>query len=292
VGLSPQQLDAAYRHCEAIARNHYENFPVGSRLLPRRSRRYLYSIYAFARGADDFADEPEHAGRRRERIAEWRARLERCAAGEADDPVFAALGNTIRVCRLPVSLLDDLLKAFEQDTRVRRYETFEDLVAYCRWSANPVGRLVLTVFGHTDEEWFRMSDAICTALQLANHWQDVAIDLKKDRIYLPREDMNRFGYTERELQAQVCNDAFRRLMAFQVDRGIEWFDRGRPLPGRVGGRLGAELRCIWLGGTRILRRIRAVDYDVFRRRPRLSLRDKAAIVLRGLVAGRHALGAE
>jgi squalene synthase HpnC len=279
---SDPRLEAAFRHCERIARDHYENFPVGSRLLPRDRRKHLYSIYAFSRAADDFADEAEHGGHRRERIADWRDRLRRCAGGDADHPVFIALGDTIRTCGIPVDLLDDLLKAFEQDTAVRRYRTFDDLLGYCRWSADPVGRLVLTVFGYRDEDLFRMSDAICTALQLANHWQDVGIDLDKDRIYLPQEDLERFSYPEADLKRRMVDDRFRRLMEFQVDRAEAWFRRGRELPTRVGGRLGLELRCIWMGGMRILQSIRRVDYDVFHRRPQLSARDKAAIILGGL----------
>lgn len=283
MGVSDQKIDAAFRHCERIARGHYENFPVGSRLLPRDRRRHLYSIYAFSRTADDFADEPGHRGRRRERIDAWRGMLERSAAGDADHPVFIALAETIRSCGVPVELLDDLLKAFEQDTEVRRYRTFEDLLGYCRWSANPVGRLVLTVFGYRDEELFRLSDSICTALQLANHWQDVGIDLEKDRIYLPQEDLERFSCPEAALKRRAADEPFRRMMAFQVDRTEDWFRRGGALPARLGGRLGLELRCVWLGGMRILRRIRSVDYDVFHRRPRLSLGDRAAIILGGLL---------
>ena len=279
---SPREVDAAFRYCERIARDHYENFPVGSLLLSKKRRKHLYSIYAFSRAADDFADEIEYQDDRAERLSDWRERLRRCARGEADHPVFIALGRTIETCGVQVELLDDLLKAFEQDTRVRRYRTFEDLLGYCRNSANPVGRLVLTVFGYREESLYRLSDSICTALQLANFWQDVRIDLTKDRIYLPAVDMDRFSYSEADLRAGRVNPAFRRLMKFQVDRTLDMFREGGSLPGQVRGRLGLELRCVWMGGTRILRRIQSVDYDVFHRRPRLSWRDKGAILLGGL----------
>ncbi|MBI4161861.1 MAG: squalene synthase HpnC [Acidobacteria bacterium] len=283
-------IDAAFRECGRIARGHYENFPVGSPILPRDRRRYLHSIYAFARISDDFADEAEHEGRRGRRIAEWRDRLRRCAEGDADHPVFIALGETIRSCGVPPDLLDDLLKAFEQDTRVRRYRTFDDLLGYCRYSANPVGRLVLTVFGHRDEELFRLSDSICTALQLANFWQDVRVDLEKDRIYLPQEDLERFSCREEEIRRGAAAPAFRRLMEFQVARTEDWFRHGRDLPSRVRGRLGLELRCVWTGGMRSLRRIRRAGYDVLRRRPRLSLADRAAVLAGGLLWRRGAAG--
>ena len=289
---SSQQIATAFRYCEQIARKHYENFPVGSRLLPRERRKHLYSIYAFSRAADDFADEQEFAGNRRQRIQEWRHRLEMCSQGKADHPVFIALGNTIRTCETPVNLLDDLLKAFEQDTRVRRYQTFLELLAYCRNSANPVGRLVLTVFGHRDEELFRLSDSICTALQLANFWQDVAVDLRKDRIYLPQEDLARFSCSEEDLHRREATADFRRLMEFQVERTETWFHQGRRLPGLLRGRLGMELGCVWMGGTRILRRIRDMKYDVLSRRPRLSFGDRAAILFHGLLGRRLSHGEE
>ena len=278
-------VEQAFAHCERLARSHYENFPVASRLVPARLRPYVWSIYAFARTADDYADEPEFEGRRLELLQEWEERLDRAIAGEADHPVFVALAETIRSCELPDRWLRDLLDAFRQDCTVTRYETWPDLLDYCRRSADPVGRMMLHLFGYRDEERGRWSDAICTALQLTNFWQDISIDRSKGRIYLPAEDRVRHGVTEDDIEAGEMHEGFRSLMRGMIDRTRERFDAGRPLLGSVKGRLGLELRCVWLGGTRILDKIERVGYDVFEKRPSLSRADVA------LAAGRALLGA-
>ena len=260
-------LDEAFAHCRARVRSHYENFPVGL-FVPREKQRYVHALYAFARAADDFADEKIYEGHRREKLDQWEARLHACYRGDAEDPIFMALGETVRRLDIPKELLLDLLSAFRQDTTKNRYETWEELLDYCRRSANPVGRLVLLVFGYRDEGLPVFSDAICTGLQLANHWQDVAVDLGKDRIYIPRELLARHHVGEWDLNAGTVDDRFRALMSDLVARARGLFAAGRPLCDRVGRDLRFEMRLTWHGGSSILDRIEGVGYDVFRRRPR------------------------
>ena len=193
-------VDDAFAFCEARVRAHYENFPVGL-FVPRDKRRYVHALYAYARAADDFADEPMYEGMRAEKLDQWEARLHAAYDGQAEDPIFIALAETVRRLAIPKALLLDLLSAFRQDTVKTRYETWDELLDYCRRSADPVGRLVLIVFGYQDPSLPPLSDAICTGLQLANHWQDLALDLRKGRIYAPRELMDRFGVKEWDLNA-------------------------------------------------------------------------------------------
>jgi phytoene synthase len=260
-------VDEAFAHCAARVKAHYENVPVGL-FVPRDKRPYVHALYAFARAADDFADEPAYAGCRTEKLDEWEARLRGAYRGEAEDPIFIALGETVRRLEIPERLLLDLLSAFRQDVVKSRYESWDELLDYCRRSADPVGRLVLIVFGQRAPELTPLSDAICTGLQLANHWQDLAIDLQKDRIYVPRELMARFGVDEAALRAGAGGAGYRALMAELVARTRALFARGRPLCDLVTRQLRFELRLTWLGGSGILDGIEAVDYDVFRRRPR------------------------
>src|SRR5262245_19074392 len=220
-------LDEAFAHCEARVRAHYENFPVGL-FVPRDKRRYVHALYAFARAADDFADEASYAGMRKEKLDQWESRLHAAYEGKAEDPIFLALGETVRRLEIPKPLLLDLLSAFRQDTVKSRYETWDELLDYCRRSADPVGRLVLLVFEYKDAALHPLSDAICTALQLANHWQDVAVDLRKDRIYIPREMMKRHGVNAWDLNAGKVDGAFRALMGELVGRAREVFATGKP----------------------------------------------------------------
>ena len=286
-------VDSSYEYCERLARSHYENFPVGSLLVPARLRKHFYSIYAFARIADDFADEgfadnyseQERLGL----LAEWRQMLDHSLSGEPSHPVFVALRHTRDQLDLPVELFEDLLSAFTQDVTIRRYASFEQLLDYCRRSANPVGRLILLLFGYRDEGLNRWSDDICTALQLTNHWQDVTVDLDKDRVYLPEEDMARFGVTVDDLSQKSHPAGRRELMAFEAERARALFRRGKPLCSEVRGRLGLELRTIWLGGWRILERIEENGYDVFTRRPVISISDKIRIMVSAFRRGRFAI---
>ena len=284
---SPISLEDAYAHCEGLARAHYENFPVGSLLVPRARRRHVYSIYAFARTADDFADEGYEKGvpesERLQALDDWERRLEACYRGEASHPIFIALANTARELELPQLLFLDLLSAFKQDVVKRRYRNFAEVLDYCTRSANPVGRLILLLFGYRDEKLHRLSDCICTALQLANFWQDVAVDLDKDRIYLPEEDMAQFGVTEEELRNRRFSERYAALLKFQVDRTQGLFDEGRELPRLVRGRLSWELKLTWLGGVTILEKIRGLGYDTMRARPRITTADKIRLLIKTLI---------
>jgi hydroxysqualene synthase len=284
-----RRVRAAYAACRNLATRHYENFPVASWLVPADKRDALAVIYAFARCADDFADEPGIEGRLAS-LSEWRSNLDRCFAGEADHPVFVALGDVIERFRLRYEHFENLLCAFESDVQANRHPDFASLLAYCRHSANPVGRLVLELFGHRDPDLFALSDSICTALQLTNFWQDAAIDLSRDRVYLPLEDLARFGLSLTDLHhlavsangipAKALLDRWQALMVIQVRRTRELFEHGRALPERVAPELRRQLRLTWLGGTAILARIESAGYDVFRQRPSLSKMDFVRLYLR------------
>jgi phytoene synthase len=216
--------------------------------------------------------EPAVEGRL-ELLAEWRQKLRDCYAGRAEHPVFIALRDTVERFRLSPEHFENLLRAFEQDVRVNRRPDFRSLLEYCTCSANPVGRLVLELFGHHEPEHFVLSDHICTALQLTNFWQDVAVDLERDRVYLPLEDLGRFQYTLEDLRAQRADERWRELMAFEIARTRELFEQGRALPEKVVPGLRRQLRLTWLTGMTILARIEAAGHDVFRRRPALGVMD-------------------
>ena len=276
--------EAAYAYCERLASSHYENFPVASRLLPARMRPHVAAIYAFARLADDMADEGDRpAAERLVDLDAWDARLSAAAAGDAapDGPhpeVFIALRATIEACRLPPSLLHDLISAFRQDVTVTRYATWDDLLDYCRRSANPVGRLVLRVAGHDRPDLDAASDAVCTALQLTNFWQDLEIDWKKGRIYLPARLREDAGARDEDLASRRMTPEWRRALRDAVARTRRLFQAGAPVADGVRGRLRWELRATWLGGTRILDKLEAADYDVFTRRPALTRADVPGIL--------------
>ncbi|MBI3332907.1 MAG: squalene synthase HpnC [Candidatus Omnitrophica bacterium] len=267
---------------------HYENFPVASWLLPASKRPHVAAVYAFARSADDFSDEEKYRGRSLELLNQWREWL-KGSDGVPSHPIFLALADTIRECRLPVQLLDDLLTAFTMDVTKRRYATWEELLTYCRYSANPVGRLVLTIFGIEDPKLHRLSDAICTGLQLANHWQDLAIDFgEKDRLYIPQDLMKKFGVAESDLarflktsQGQTL-EGLTPLMEELVVRAEALFAEGEPLPEKVRGRLRLELKLTLLGGREILNQIQAAGYDPFRRRPVISTAKKLNLLAQAL----------
>ena len=286
-------LQAAYAACERDCRTHYENFPVASFLLGRRMRPHVAALYAFARAADDFADEGERSVDERHRLLDgWRARLLEAVAGatstlqrppEPGEPehtreIFMALGVTIRRLQLPSALLEDLLSAFRQDVTVSRYATWPALFDYCRRSANPIGRLVLRIGGYADHDLDKCSDAICTALQLTNFWQDVKSDWGRGRIYLPGEEMQAHGASEMALGGEHLSSDWREALASAVSRTRTLFQDGLPLCDRLSGRLRYEIRVTWLGGTRILDRIEAVNYDVLSHRPTIGAGDIAWLV--------------
>lgn len=279
------QLLAAYEHCGRLVRGHYENFPVASVLVPEPMRPHIAAIYAFARMADDFADKPGRpAAIRLQLLDHWGARLR--MSPPPGDHVFVALRDTIERCALPVELFEDLLSAFRQDVTVQRYETWEDVLDYCRRSANPVGRLVLRVAGVHREEADATSDAVCTALQLTNFWQDFGDDWRNGRLYVPTEELRIHGASEADLGGAAMTPPWRAAMHASVERTRQLFAAGRPVTAAVRGRLRWELRATWLGGMRILDKIEAREFDTLHNRPRLTAADAAAIAL-GVVGWRR-----
>ena len=283
-------LDRAYAHCECVARDHYENFPVASRLLPRSMRPHIAAIYAFARRADDYADEPGLATADRLRLLDdWESRLKETVDGREtrthvagdprpDDLVFMALGNTIQRCALPPSLFTDLLSAFRQDVTTTRYRTWADVMDYCRRSANPVGRLVLRVAGYHDSALDRLSDAVCTALQLTNFWQDLAVDWERGRLYVPTDELARAVARESDLAAGTLTREWKTVMSTVIQRTQELFERGRDVCDGVRGRLKWELRLTWLGGSRVLARVAAARQHSLVVRPTLNASDVPALL--------------
>lgn len=275
---TPQEISEAYRFCARLARRHYENFTIASYLMPREMRPHMYAVYAYARGADDLADEARSlAG-----LDRWEEELERAFAGQPRGPVFIALADTVRRFALPIDPFRDLLTAFRSDVNFRGFETREDLLAYARCSANPVGRIVLAMFGYRDPERCGLSDQICTGLQFANFWQDIGVDLEKGRVYLPREDLRRFGVSEGDLRAGLVDDRFKALMRHEIDVARSMLVKGSTLFRLVNGRLSRDILMFAGGGMAILRAIERVDYDVFRHRPTLSKLDYVRL-------GAHAL---
>ena len=269
-------LADAYAYCLRIAREHYENFPVASLLVPKRLRKHIAAIYAFARYADDLADEGDvDSSDRLDALRDWREKLET----DTDHPIFMALRNTIHAYTLPIGLFHDLLDAFEQDAVRSEYETFGEVESYCTKSANPIGRLLLHLFRCANPDTLPASDALCTGLQLTNFWQDITIDAQKPRIYLPMEDLRVFGVTRRELHNKNGSEQFKKLIRFQVERTRKYFDSAKPLFAQVPFGLRLELRAIWRGGMRILSSIEKIDFDPLAQRPQLRWKDKAAILL-------------
>jgi len=281
-----ESIDEAYAACEALTRRHYENFPIASVLLPGAVRRHMYALYAFARGVDDLGDEAP--GNRLLRLGWWEQHLlatwDRCRAPAGERPAaFIALEQTRRELDLPLAPFRRLVEANRRDQRINRYITFDQVLEYCRYSADPVGRLVLMIFGYRDRSLLPLSDATCTALQLTNFWQDVARDRAMDRIYLPAEDRERFGVAETDLGRCEATPALRRLIAFEVERTREFFARGRPLVDRVSGRFKVDLELFTRGGEAILDAIAAQNYDVLAHRPVLSRGRKAALLAAALL---------
>ena len=258
-----------------MAVDHYENFPVASILLPSRLRRPVEIIYHFARQADDFADEGELPDAERlARLDPFRAELGRIAAGETPEtPLFSDVASIVAEFQLPLQLFQDLLDAFSQDVMKKRYANFDEVLDYCRCSANPVGRLLLHLYDEATPQNLLYSDAICTSLQLINFLQDVTKDYAIARIYLPQDEMAEYGISEEDIAQGRAHDSWRRLMAFQCDRARALMKSGAPLGSILGGRIGLEMRMIIAGGLRILDKLRAVDYDMFNRRPVLKPAD-------------------
>ena len=287
-----KELREAYAACEALAKSPYENFPVASKLMPAHLRPHVAAIYAFARTADDFADEPgRETGERLQLLQEWRLRLHspsrmRASAEQAhaaDDFIFIALHDTIERFTLQVSLFDDLLDAFVQDVKITRYSTWADVLDYCRRSANPVGRLVLRLNGYHDQVLERSSDAVCTALQLTNFWQDLAVDWPRGRLYVPEEIWSLHGADPKTLQGGRMTPEWRAALQDCGARTQSLFEEGRSVCDGVSGRLRYELRATWLGGMRILDRLDRSSFDVFTKRPTLGTADALVIAFETLL---------
>jgi len=280
-------LDQAYRACQDLAQSHYENFPVASRLLPAHLRKHIAAVYAFARTADDFADEPGREPEERLRLlAEWRTLLHQPGTRNLEpgtESIFVALHHTIDQFDLPLALFDDLLDAFAQDVTTHRYETWSSLLDYCRRSANPVGRLVLRLSGYRSDSLDAASDAVCTALQLTNFWQDLAIDWTRGRLYVPEEIWRAHGADPAALNGSRMTAAWSAALHDCGGRTRLLFADGRAVCDGVTGRLRYELRATWLGGTRILDRLDRGGYDVFAGRPSLGTFDALVIACETLL---------
>lgn len=287
---TPPTLADAKAYCERLAKTHYENFSVATWFLPKPLRKHFYSVYAYCRISDDLGDEVGEPRLALALLDVWQRELDSLYAHLADPsqpaprhPVFVALEPTIRECSIPHHEFSDLLVAFRQDQTVTRYQSFEDLLGYCKNSANPVGHLVLYLCGYDDKERQQLSDFTCTALQLANFWQDVAVDYGKGRIYLPLEDMERFKVSEQDIADCRCTPQFRELMAFEVNRARKWFELGLPLARSVDRDLALDIELFSRGGQAILSAIEKQNFDVLERRPVVSKGRKLGLLLRALM---------
>ena len=276
----PPTLAEALEYCRRLARSHYENFSVATWFLPRHLRQHFCNVYAYCRISDDLGDETNNPAASLQLLTEWQGELDACYAGHSRHPVFVALAETIRRFEIPKKPFADLLKAFRQDQVVTRYATFNDLLGYCENSANPVGRLVLYVCGYRDPERQALSDHTCTALQLANFWQDVSLDWLKGRLYLPLEDLQRFAVTEQAIADAENSAPFREMMKFEVNRAREWFRQGLPLVRKVDRSLAVDIELFSRGGQEILNAIEAQAFAVLGRRPAISRGRKLTLVAR------------
>jgi squalene synthase HpnC len=268
----------SFHFCQKVARRDTHNFPVATWLMPASVRQHAACLYAFARLADNFADEPRYAGQRRALLDAWSAALEECYAGRATHPVFIALRETVSAFDIPHVHLRELLEALRQDLAVTRYATRDDLLNYCRGSANSAGRLVLILLGYRDEREHRLSDAICTGHALVNFWQEASDDWKSGRIYIPQEDLARFGCDPTDLAAPATRENFVRLMEDEIEWTRQFFQDGWPLCERIHGRLGIELRLIWWSGYQALKRLQVDKARLLERPSSLTALDKVGMV--------------
>jgi len=279
-----QSFGTVAESLQSLARTHYENFPVGSFLLSKELRKPIHLVYAFARVADDIADEGNASkDTRLTLLDEWENQLKRALAGEKSDIFFRELADMIAQYAIPHSLFSDLIAAFKMDARGTVYETFDDLKFYCKHSANPIGRILLHILGCADEANCKLSDAICTALQLTNFWQDLGIDIKRNRDYIPSEDCRRFGVTKEDLKSGEGDGKVPPLLKYQVDRTKEFFLEGKALLHSINKKFAFELKLTYCGGMRMLEKIELIQYDTLHRRPALSKFDWAVILTRSLI---------
>ena len=283
IPASAPSLDDARAYCRQLARSHYENFSVATWFLPHRLRQHFFNVYAYCRISDDLGDEVGDPATSLALLDQWETELDACYNATPHHPVFVALAETVQTFDIPRHEFSDLLQAFRRDQTVLRYESFDHLLGYCRYSANPVGHLVLYLCGYRDPERQRLSDFTCTGLQLANFWQDVTADYAKDRIYVPLEDLRRFGVGEQEIAAQDNTPAFCEMMKFEVARAREYFQRGLPLIGRVDRHLALDLDLFSRGGLEILSAIERQQYRVLGHRPSISKTRKLALVARAIL---------
>ncbi len=277
-------IGEARDYCARLTASHYENFSVVTWLTPRELRPAFAAIYSFCRWSDDLGDEVGDTARSVELLDWWAGELRAMYAGAARHPVLLALRETVAEYRIPIGPFEALISAFRQDQVVTEYERFDQLLDYCSRSADPVGHLVLYLARSFDDDNARLSDQTCTGLQLANFWQDVARDLDIPRVYLPREDRERFGYPDADLHARRYTPAFRALMEFEVGRARDRLDRGRALVPRLPGRLAIDVDLFSRGGLAILDRICAQDYDVWRSRPTVGKVAKLGLLIRSILA--------
>jgi len=273
-------LAEARQYCRKLATNHYENFSVATWFLPKRLRQHFYNVYAYCRISDDLGDEVGDPRASLQLLDAWQQELEACYAGSPKHPVFVALSETVQAFEIPKHEFSDLLTAFRQDQTVTRYKSFDDLLGYCKNSANPVGHLVLYLCGYKDSERQLLSDFTCTALQLANFWQDVSLDYAKGRIYLPLDDLHRFAVSEDDIAHQRNTGAFVEMMKFEVERAREWFRQGLPLIPKVSRELAVDIELFSRGGQEILNAIEAQGCAVLGRRPVISKPRKLALLAR------------
>jgi squalene synthase HpnC len=280
IPASAPSLEEAQQYCRNLATTHYENFSVATWFLPKRLRQHFCNVYAYCRISDDLGDEVGDATASLELLSQWQQELDACYQGNPKHPVFVALRETIQKFDIPQHEFSDLLRAFKQDQTVTRFETFNNLLAYCRYSANPVGHLVLYLCGYRDAERQQLSDFTCTALQLANFWQDVTVDYAKGRIYLPLEDMRRFSVSEDDITCSRNTPAFCAMMRFEVQRARDWFRQGLPLISKVDRELAVDLDLFSRGGLEILNAIEGQNFAVLGNRPSISKPRKLALVAR------------
>ncbi|MEM9489861.1 MAG: squalene synthase HpnC [Myxococcota bacterium] len=279
----PLELEACYSYCEAVVSSRRHNFPVASMFVPSALRKPIWAVYAFARSADNFADEPEYEGRRASELDRWEERLEACYFGEAaDHPVFVALADTIRRFSLPITEFSALVSGFRTDLEERRYATFSELRSYTALAAEPVGRLILYLGGYRDPVLLRYSDDLCTGIAMAKLLQDMAADMERGRIYVPAEDLKHFGVSEADISNRRASPELGALVRYQVARTRALFERARPLIDSIGPNLSIEMALVWHGGMRILDKIASRGERLLQRRPQLRPADKAVVVSRAL----------
>jgi squalene synthase HpnC len=275
-------LQEAQQYCAHLAHSHYENFSVASWFLPKHLRQHFFNVYAYCRISDDLGDEVGDPAASLQLLDQWEQELNACYSGNPRHPVFVAMAETVKQFDIPQHEFSDLLRAFRQDQTVTRFETFADVLAYCRYSANPVGHVVLYLCGYRDPERQQLSDFTCTALQLANFWQDVTVDYDKGRIYLPLEDLRRFGVSEEDIAAKHNSEVFRSMLQFEVTRVREWFAQGVPLIAKVDRELALDLDLFTRGGQEILDAIEKRNFAVLGNRPSISKSRKLSLVARAL----------